>query len=120
MERLADEDGDEEAFYQIEGKAEGLEEQRKALDEALSVWPADLMAQAGCVVHVGHNGAVAVKYGLIRPEDRSDIVQAAHQAAANGTDEPLVSLPSPTAQCIPRNWCVASPPTGSPPSRPNC
>ena len=54
MERLADEDGDEETFYQLEGEAEGLEEQRKALDEALSgVWPADLMAQAGCVVHVG-------------------------------------------------------------------
>jgi ParB-like chromosome segregation protein Spo0J len=24
------------------------------------------------------------------------------------------------ARCIPRSWCVASPPTGSPPSRPNC
>jgi hypothetical protein len=100
MERLADEDGDEEAFYQLEGKAEGLEEQRKALDEALSVWPADLMAQAGCVVHVGHNGAVAVKYGLIRPEDRSDMVQAARQAAEHGTGELLVSLPSPKTRPV--------------------
>lgn len=81
-------------------KAEGLEEQRKALDEALSVWPADLMAQAGCVVHVGNNGTAAVKYGLIRPEDRSDMVQAARQAAENGTDEPLVSLPSPKTRPV--------------------
>ncbi len=94
MERLADEDGDEETFYRLEGEAEGLEEQRKARDEALNVWPADLMAQAGCVVHIGHNGAVAVKYGLIRPDDRSDMLQAARHAAENGTDETLMSLPS--------------------------
>jgi ParB family chromosome partitioning protein len=121
METLADEDGDEETFYQLEGEAEGLEEQRKALDETLSVWPADLMAQAGCVVHVGHNGAVAVKYGLIRPDDRSDMVQAARQAAENGTDDHWCRCRRPRpARCIPRSWCVASPPTGSPPSRPNC
>jgi ParB family chromosome partitioning protein len=56
METLADEDCDEDAFYQLEGEAEGMEEQRKVLDETLTVWPADLMAQAGCVVHVGNNG----------------------------------------------------------------
>lgn len=100
MEKLADEDGDEETFYQLEGEAEGLDEQRKALDEALSVWPAHLMAQAGCVVHVGNNGTAAVKYGLIRPEDRNDMVQAARQAAENGTDEPLVSLPSPKTRPV--------------------
>jgi ParB family chromosome partitioning protein len=99
-EALADEDGNEEAFYRLEGETEGLEEQRKALDEALSVWPANLMAQAGCVVHVGTNGAVAVKCGLIRPDDRSDMVQAARQAAENGTDEPLVSLPSPKTRPV--------------------
>jgi ParB family chromosome partitioning protein len=42
----------------------------------------------------------AVKYGLIRPEDRSDMVQAARQAAENGTDEPLVSLPSPKTRPV--------------------
>jgi hypothetical protein len=81
-------------------KPKAWKEQRKALDEALSVWPTDLMAQAGCVVHVGNNGAVAVKYGLIRPDDRSDMVQAARQAAENGTDEPLVSLPSPKTRPV--------------------
>jgi ParB family chromosome partitioning protein len=100
METLADEDCDEDAFYQLEGEAEGMEEQRKVLEETLTVWPADLMAQAGCVVHVGNNAAVAVKYGLIRPDDRSDMVQAARQAAENGTDEPLVSLPSPKTRPV--------------------
>jgi ParB family chromosome partitioning protein len=41
-----------------------------------------------------------VKYGLIRPDDRSDMVQAARQAAENGTDEPLVSLPSPKTRPV--------------------
>ncbi len=100
MEALADEDGDEDAFYKLEGEAEALEAQRKSLDETLSVWPTDLMAQAGCVVHVGNNGAVSVKYGLIRPEDRSDMVQAARQAGEGGTDDALVSLPSPKTRPV--------------------
>lgn len=55
------------------------------LEETLTVWPAELMAQAGCVVHVGHNGAVAVKYGLIRPEDRSDELQRRRCVPVAGT-----------------------------------
>ena len=38
------------------------------------------MAQAGCVVYVGNNGAAALKCGLVRPADRSDMVQVARQA----------------------------------------
>ncbi|MBK8361739.1 MAG: hypothetical protein IPL15_23340 [Comamonadaceae bacterium] len=64
------------------------------------MWPTDLMVQAGCVVHVGNNGAVSVKYGLIRPEDRSDMVQAARQAGEGGTDDALVSLPSPKTRPV--------------------
>ena len=100
MEALADEDGDDDAFCTLEGEAEGLEEQRKALEETLSVWPSDLMTQAGCVVYVGNHGAVAVKYGLIRPEDRSDMVQAARQAGDEGSGDPLVSLPSPKTRPV--------------------
>ncbi len=95
MEAIANEDGDEDAFYALEEEAEGLQEQRKVLEETLAVWPSDLMARAGCVAHVGNNGAVAVKYGLIRPEDRSDMVQAALQAGDGDSDGTLVSLPSP-------------------------
>ena len=84
---MADDDGDEEAFCKFEAEAEGLEEQRKALEEKLIVWPSDLMGRAGCVVHVGNSGtAVVVKCGLIRPEDRSDMVEASRQAGEGGAD----------------------------------
>ena len=100
MEALADEDGDEDVFCTLESEAEGLEEQRKVLEETLIVWPSDLMTQAGCVVYVGNNGTVAVKYGLIRPEDRSDMVHAARQAGEEGSGDPLVSLPSPKTRPV--------------------
>jgi len=100
MEALSDDDGDEEAFCKFEAEAEGLEEQRKALEEKLIVWPSDLMGRAGCVVHVGNSGTVAVKCGLIRPEDRSDMVEASRQAGEGGADNPLVSLPSPKTRPV--------------------
>lgn len=93
MEALADADGDENAFYQLEGEAEKLEAQRKALEDDFSIWPTELMARAGCVVHVGNSGSAEVKYGLIRPEDRSDMIQAAQQAG-EGSGDALLSLPS--------------------------
>ncbi|MFY9327589.1 MAG: hypothetical protein WAO76_06155, partial [Georgfuchsia sp.] len=95
METLADEEGDESAFYKLEGEVEEMEAQRKALENNLSIWPIELMAQAGCVVHVGNRGSAEVKYGLIRPEDRSDMIQAARQTGDGGSDEALLSLPSP-------------------------
>lgn len=100
MEALADDDGDEEVFFKFEAEAEGLEEQRKALEEKLIVWPSDLMGRAGCVVHVGNSGTVAVKCGLIRPEDRSDMVEASRQAGEGGADNPLISLPSPKTRPV--------------------
>ena len=91
--QLPIQDGDEDQFIALETEAEGLQEQRKALDEALSVWPAELMAQAGCVVHVGTNGAATVKCGLIRPEDRGDMALAAQHGGEDGADAALVSMP---------------------------
>lgn len=100
MEALADEDGDEDAYNKLEDEAEGLQAQRKALDDALSIWPVDLMAQAGCVVYVGNGGTASVKCGLVRPEDRNDMVQAARQAGEMGCDDALVSLPSPKTRPV--------------------
>ncbi|MBS0449256.1 MAG: ParB N-terminal domain-containing protein [Proteobacteria bacterium] len=79
----ADEDdaSRDRAFLALESEAEGLEEERKARLEALTEWPAAWMALAGCVLHVGADGRAAVKAGLIRPEDRADLVQAITQAA---------------------------------------
>lgn len=104
MEALAEaeaDEGDEDNEYEkLETEFESLQTQIKALEDTLSVWPTDLMAQAGCVVFVGNDGVVALKCGLVRPEDRSDMVQAARLAGEGGDDESLVSLPSPKTRPV--------------------
>ncbi|MDO8459164.1 MAG: ParB/Srx family N-terminal domain-containing protein [Burkholderiaceae bacterium] len=104
MEALAEaesDEGDENGEYEkLETEFESLQAQIKALEDTLSVWPIELMAQAGCVVFVGNDGAVALKCGLVRPEDRSDMVQAARLAGEGGDDESLVSLPSPKTRPV--------------------
>ncbi len=101
MEAMAESEGDEgNAYEKLETASEGLQAQFKSLEDALSIWPADLMAQAGCVVFVGNDGAAALKCGLVRPEDRNDMAQAARQAGEGGDDESLVSLPSPKTRPI--------------------
>ena len=104
MEALADQDADDEGsdrdYLALEAEADTLQEQRKDLESALSVWPAEWMAQAGCVVHVGSNGSAAVKFGLIRPEDRTEVAQASRQATESGEHDPLVSLPSPSTRPV--------------------
>lgn len=95
MEALSDEDGDDDEYAPLEADEERLQGELSALDEAMAVFPAELMAQAGCVVYVGRSGAVEFKRGLVRPEDRDALVQAARQSlpgeAAAGSA--LVSLP---------------------------
>ncbi len=96
MEELADQDGNDDEFYKLEQEADALGAQVDAIEAALVVWPAELMAQAGCVVCVGDNAAPAVRYGLVRPEDRSDMAQAAREAGSTdgAGGESLVSLPA--------------------------
>lgn len=90
-----DDENDDREFLKLEAEGEPLEAQLKALQEALCVWPAELMAQAGCVVFVGSKGTAEVKCGLIRPDDRSGMADAARQAGeAVASGESLVSLPS--------------------------
>ena len=103
MEALADQDGDgdEDEFAKLEGDEEALQGQIKVLKEALCAWPAELMAQAGCVVFVGRNGTLEVKCGLIRPEDRIGMFDAV-KGAANQAGEAgiLVSLPVATTRPV--------------------
>jgi ParB family chromosome partitioning protein len=94
MEALADDDENDKVYLTLDSEAEALQERRKEIGAALSVWPAEWMAQAGCVVHVGPNGAATVKYGLIRPEDRSEVAQVARQAEERGASNPVATLPS--------------------------
>ena len=53
-----------------------------ALHESLSVWQTELMPFAGCVVYVGADASPAVRYGLIRPEDRNELARAAQVVRA--------------------------------------
>lgn len=101
MEALEDADTEDgqDAYESLDREMTALQMQAKAIEDELSVWPADLMGKAGCVVHVAQNGTVAVKYGLIRPDDRSDMAQAARQAGEGGQAD-LVSLPSPKTRPI--------------------
>jgi ParB family chromosome partitioning protein len=100
MEALAESEGGEDEYEKLESASEDVQAQIRNLEETLSVWPADLMAQAGCVVFVGHDGAAAFKCGLIRPEDRSEMAQAARLTGEGGDEESLVSLPSPKTRPV--------------------
>ena len=104
MEVLAESEADEgdegNAYEKLESDSEGLQAQFKSLEDALSIWPADLIAQAGCIVFVGNDGAVALKCGLVRPEHRSNMAQAVRQAGEGGGEESLVSLPSPKTRPV--------------------
>ena len=106
MEALSDDngdvDGDENEYAALEADDERLQAELTTIDEALAVFPADLMAQAGCVVFVGPRGTVEVKRGLVRPEDRDAVVQAARQATSGEptTSTALVSLPKGGARAV--------------------
>lgn len=102
MEAMSDDDGDENEYAGLEADDERLQAELNTIDEALAVFPADLMAQAGCVVYAGARGAVEVKRGLVRPEDRDAVVQAARQSTSGEptTSTALVSLPKGGARAV--------------------
>lgn len=105
METPCDQDGDDaardEVYCRLEADADVLGTQIQAVEDSLSIWPAELMAQAGCVVYVNNDGTATVKRGLVRPEDRADMVQAARQARGEeGEAASLVSLPAPKTRPV--------------------
>lgn len=104
MEALCDQDDDDpardETYCRLEAESDTLGAQIGAIEESLSVWPAELMAQAGCVVYVSNDGAATVKRGLVRPDDRADLVQAVRQAREEGDGSSLVSLPAPKTRPV--------------------
>ena len=102
MEALSDEDGGEDEYAALEAEEERLQGELNALDEALAVFPAELMAQAGCVVYVGRNGAVEVKRGLVRPEDREALVQASRQSVIREPSQALRWSACPRVAPAPR------------------
>lgn len=81
----------------LEVACDELSAQMQTMQETLTVWPPELMGQAGCVVYVGNDAAPAVRYGLIRPEDRDGMVLAARNGAGTSDEgsAALASLPAP-------------------------
>jgi ParB family chromosome partitioning protein len=104
MEALCDQNDDDPsrdaAYCRLAAEADALGAQIQAIEDALSVWPPELVAQAGCVVFVDNDGSAAVKRGLLRPEDRAGIAQAASRASEDGDPGSLVSLPSPKTRPV--------------------
>lgn len=87
-------ESDEDAYSMLEGQADDLQTQIDNLQESQQCWSADLMALTGCVVHVGSDGRLARKCGLMRPEDRSAMVKAARAAGEGSAGEQSMSLPA--------------------------
>jgi ParB family chromosome partitioning protein len=101
IDALPQDDDSEAVAGQLEAQAEALDAQILGCKEALCVWPPELVAQAGCVVHVGAGGTAEVKRGLIRPEDRATLVEAARQASEDGDGAAgMVSLPAATTRPV--------------------
>jgi len=101
QDQAGDDENDDQAFLKLEAECEGLDAKLNALQEALCIWPPELMAQAGCVVFVGGSAKAEIKYGLIRPDDRGGMSDLARKAGeASGAGELLVSLPSPKTRPV--------------------
>ena len=86
----------------LEALCDTLAAQRETIRESLTVWPPELMAQAGCLVYVGNDAEPAVRYGLIRPEDRDSVLQATRASSATGDNgaASLASMPAPKTRPV--------------------
>ena len=71
---------------EIADQLETLSEQIDALSSGSLVWQPDDMARSGAIVSIGHDGAVEIERGRIRPEDRQD--KSTASSAARGQDDP--------------------------------
>ena len=101
MDDLIDHDGSEDnesadrEYLRLQAEGETVQAQLTTLQDSLCEWPAKLVAQAGCVIFVGHKATAEVKRGLIRPDDRTVMVEAARQAhQVDGATEHVVSMPA--------------------------
>lgn len=83
---------DQEAFARLEAEADALEMRINAASAERASYPADSMGCAGCLVHVGSDGAPQVKRGLVRPEDRArlEALRGSASARADGQGAALV------------------------------
>jgi len=59
----------EEPDPEQEARSEALSERIDELEDRLDFWPREILAIAGAVVSLDHNGEVKITAGLVKPED---------------------------------------------------
>lgn len=81
IEREADADSWTQERLQAFEDGEG---ELAAIEDALRAYAPEDLARAGCIVSVGHNGELAIKRGLVLPEDQVNDKGANASATATG------------------------------------
>ena len=84
-------DAEADEYHAIEPRLREIE----ALQKARQPYAAADQAIAGCVVTIGHDGALRVEKGLVRPDD-IPVVPAQSVDSANGVDQVAISRPNVT------------------------
>ena len=91
MDRLADRlqeierEADADSWTQERLQAfEDAEAELATIEDALRAYAPDDLARAGCIVSVGHDGELAIKHGLVLPEDQVNDKGANASATAAG------------------------------------
>jgi len=91
MERLADHlqeierEADADSWTQERLQAfEDAEAELAAIEDTLRTYAPEDLVRAGCIVSVGHNGELAIKRGLVLPEDQVNDKGANVSATATG------------------------------------
>lgn len=93
-----EEDGPE--GEQLVEQEQALNEKLRELRAGLMDWPKDCLAHAGCVVHVGSDGNVTVRRGLVRPQERAIIQAILEQQQKESATNPVMSLPVPETKPV--------------------
>lgn len=82
----------DDAYWELSRQHEDAVEDYSTAKAAIVAYRPEQMAYAGCVIHLDSQGALTVTRGLVRQEDRADMVQAlqdsADPAAMHGVDLP--------------------------------
>jgi ParB family chromosome partitioning protein len=58
---------------EIAAQLEQLSERIDSLSEGEAVWPPEAKAHSGAILAIGHDGALRIERGLVRPEDRPSL-----------------------------------------------
>ncbi|MBV9828292.1 MAG: ParB/RepB/Spo0J family partition protein [Alphaproteobacteria bacterium] len=97
-EAIMEEHGEEPQDQALQDRLWRIQERVVDLSEGEESWPDDAKANAGAVIGIGHEGALDIRRGLIRPEDKKAVRKAnkaKRKTASAGKDKaPSPALPA--------------------------